>query len=170
MESCAACGFVWDDVTADDVGPRLIAAAESIATCLRESPAAAEQRPEPAVWSMLEYAGHVRDVIINLRDRIVLGVVEDNPVPKAMFGDARIELGLYATDTPDVAAAELTFVAALFTRTVTALTPDQLARPIFYGWPVPATRTLLWVAAQTVHEAEHHLADVVAVHDRVTAG
>ena len=33
-------------------------------------------------------------------------------------------------------------------------------RPIFYGWPRPATRTLLWVAAQALHEVEHHLDDI----------
>ena len=44
--------------------------------------------------------------------------------------------------------------------TVAALDAEQLARPIFYGWPRPATRSLLWVAAQALHEAEHHLDDV----------
>ena len=40
------------------------------------------------------------------------------------------------------------------------LPDEQLARPIFYPWPRPETRNLLWVAAQALHEAEHHLTDV----------
>ena len=117
-------------------------------------------RPEPATWSALEYGCHVRDVLYNLRDRIVVGLAEDNPVPKAMFADLRIERGLYAADDPATLAAELDLAGGLFARTVAALDAEALARPIFYGWPTPATRTLLWVAAQALHETEHHLADV----------
>jgi S-DNA-T family DNA segregation ATPase FtsK/SpoIIIE len=161
VEACAVCGFVWDDVPADEVVARLERAALAIAAQLDAAGDLARRRPEPARWSMLEYGGHVRDVVLNLRERIIVGAVEDNPVPKPMHGSARIDLGMYATDTPDVVADELAIAADLFARTFAALTPGQLGRPIFYGWPEPATRTLLWVAAQTVHEAEHHLGDVV---------
>ncbi|MET0323994.1 MAG: DinB family protein [Ilumatobacteraceae bacterium] len=161
MEACAVCGFVWDDVPAEEVVPRSTAAALAIAAQLDAAGAVTTQRPAPDRWSMLEYGGHVRDVILNLRERIILGAVEDNPVPKPMYGTARVDLGLYAADAPDVVADELAIAADLFARTFAALTPEQLARPIFYGWPEAATRTLLWVAAQTVHEAEHHLGDVV---------
>lgn len=154
------CGFVWDDVGADEVAARVKAAAREIGAHLDAARAVASRRAEPARWSMLEYGAHVRDVIINLRDRIILGAVEQNPEPKRMYADDRVDLGLYAADTVDVVADELTTVAALFGRTFDALTPERLARPIHYGWPRPATRTLLWVGAQTVHETEHHLADV----------
>ncbi|MCP3855439.1 MAG: hypothetical protein GY698_12000 [Actinomycetia bacterium] len=40
------------------------------------------------------------------------------------------------------------------------MTEADAERPIFYGWPRPATRTLRWVAAQALHEVEHHLGDV----------
>ncbi len=89
-------------------------------------------------------------------------------MPKRMHGDARVDLGLYAADTSDVVADELVIAADLFTRTFVALSPAQLARTIVYGWPSEATRTLLWVGAQCVHEAEHHLADVVE--DRTMLG
>ena len=158
--ACPVCGFVWDDVAAGEVPARVTTAALAIAAHLEAAGGVALRRPEPGRWSMLEYAGHVRDVIINLRDRIILGAVEDNPEPKRMYADDRVNLGLYAADTIDVVADELATVADLFGRTFDALTPGLLARPIHYGWPAPATRTLLWVGAQTVHEAEHHLADV----------
>lgn len=168
MEACEVCGFVWDDVRAHEVGARVATAAAAIGAELDATGSLALERPEPTRWSMLEYAGHVRDVVLNLRDRIILGAVEDNPVPKPMHGDARVDLGLYAADTPDVVADELAIGADLFARTFAALSTEQLARPIFYGWPVAATRTLLWVGAQCVHEAEHHLADVVE--DRTLLG
>jgi hypothetical protein len=84
----------------------------------------------------------VRDVLLNLRDRI--------------------ELGLYAADTPAIVAEELVMAGALFARTVEALPAGYDERPIFYGRPVATTRTLLWVAAQALHECEHHLADAEA--------
>ena len=101
----------------------------------------------------------MRDVLLNLRDRIILGAVEDNPVPKMMHTDARVTLGLYAADTAAIVARDLWVAVELFCRTLAALSLEQLARPIFYGYPREATRTLSWVAAQALHEVEHHLAD-----------
>ncbi len=86
---------------------------------------------------MSHYGGHTRDVLINLRDRIVLGLVEDNPTPKAMFTAARVDLGLYDRDDPITLGDELRLAAELFSRTISALTKAQLARPIHYGWPRP---------------------------------
>ena len=47
----------------------------------------------------------------------------------------------------------------LLVTTLTAV-DHRIERPIFYGWPREATRTLRWVGAQALHEAEHHLDDV----------
>jgi hypothetical protein len=120
-------------------------------------------RPEPDTWSVIEYGCHVRDVLFNLRDRIVLGLAEDNPTPHAMHTDVRIANGLYVGDRPVTLIVEIAAGALMLARTVTALDDDQLARPIFYGWPRPATRNLLWVAAQALHEAEHHLDDACVI-------
>ena len=155
------CGFRWDDVAPGEIAGRVSGAARALAAELDMGRAVALRRPEQARWSMLEYAGHVRDVLINFRDRIILGAVEDNPEPNRMYPDDRVDLGLYRRDTIEVMAAELAVAADLFGRTFDALTPVLLIRPIRFVWPVPATRTLLWAGAQTVHEAEHHLADVV---------
>ena len=162
MEACEVCGFEWDAVVAADIPPRLRDAARGFADVLRGSPAVIGVRREPTTWSAMEYSAHARDVMLNLRDRIVLGLAEDNPTPHAMFGDLRIASGLYAGDDPARLATEIDVAAGLLARTVEALSPDQLQRPIFYGWPRAATRTLTWVAAQALHEAEHHLGDARA--------
>jgi hypothetical protein len=101
----------------------------------------------------------VRDVLLNLRDRIVLGVVEDNPTPHPMHGTPRVELGLYRGDTATMVAEELLMAGALFARTVERLSPELRDRPIFYPYPVPATRTVHWVSTQALHECEHHFDD-----------
>lgn len=160
FERCEVCGFAWDSVSGLEVPARVSAATASIAALIRPGGAAVVERPEPGTWSALEYGCHVRDVLYNLRDRIVVGLAEDKPVPKAMFADVRLAHGLYAGDDPVTLAVEVELAGGLFARTISALDADTLARPIFYGWPTPGTRTLRWVAAQALHESEHHLGDV----------
>jgi hypothetical protein len=160
-ERCDVCGFEWEAVGATAVPERVVAAVDLIASVLRDADDdRARDRPAPDVWSAVEYGCHVRDALYNLRDRIMVGVVEDGARPKPMFAAARIDLGLYATDDPATLATELELAARLFARTIRALTADLLAHTIVYPWPREAERSLAWVAAQTVHEAEHHAADI----------
>ena len=159
-ESCDVCGFVWDSVTASEFPIRLAVAAGGFQHVLRSGSPTLSVRSQPDVWSVCEYSSHVRDAMLNLRDRIIVGLAEDNPVPKAMFTDLRIATGIYAADTPELLDVEIGVAAGLLIRGVAALDAQQLGRPIFYGWPRPATRTLLWVAAQALHETEHHLTDI----------
>ena len=161
-EACTECGFVWADVPSAAVAERIRAATATLADLLVGRPDAAARRSAPDRWSPVEYGCHVRDVLLNLRDRIVLGAVEDTPVPHGMHGTPRVELGLYALDDAATTAADLRFAGGLFARTWSALPTDLVDRPIVYGWPVVATRDLRWVAAQALHECEHHLADVRA--------
>ena len=159
METCPTCPFAWDAVTSAEITPRVSAAARGFATLLRAHPDDAPHRLAPDTWSMIEYGCHVRDVFFNLRDRIILGAAEDHPRPHPMHVDARVALGLYRNDTAPILADEIEMAGAVFTRTFDALPDEFDERPIFYPWPAPATRNLRWVAAQALHECEHHLAD-----------
>ena len=154
------CGFVWDDVADSEVAPRIRAGVEMLVRLLRNAPDVATTRPTAERWSMLEYGAHVRDVMLVLRDRFVVGVVTDNPGFTPMYRDERVELGMYAGEEPVALATELEVAAALIARMVEALSPKQLDRTCQYGYPGPSTRTLRWMAAQAVHEIEHHLGDV----------
>lgn len=160
MESCDVCGFVWESVERAEVAGRATAAADAIAALTLADPDRAVRRPSPERWSAVEYAAHVRDVLMTLRDRIVIGLVEDHPGFKPLYREERIDLGLYRADTPDVVATELVAAAGMFARLFEAVEPGQLSRTVEFGYPTVASRTLLWVAQQAVHEAEHHLADV----------
>jgi hypothetical protein len=156
-ETCEVCGFEWDAIHASDVAPRLTSAAYGMGHVLGASEALVTQRPEPERWSALEYGAHVRDVMINVRDRIFVGLAEDNPVTKPMYRDLRIPF--YRAETQSEVADELAMAVALFLRTFTALNDQQLGRPLMYAYPREASRSVLWVAAQALHEAEHHLGD-----------
>ena len=154
------CGFVWDDVPDAEVVPRIRAGTEMLGRLLRTVPDVASTRPTADRWSMLEYGAHVRDVLLVLRDRFVVGVVADNPGFTPMYRDERVDLGMYGRDDREDVATELEVAAALLVRMVGALSPEQLERTCQYGYPGPSTRTLRWMAAQAVHEVEHHLSDV----------
>ena len=160
METCEVCGFAWEAVGAGEVGPRIVAGSTAIADLVGRAGAAASTRPSDAQWSALEYAAHVRDVLLHVRDRMVIGLVEDDPTFKPLYREERVDLGLYAADTPGVVVAELAMAAGLFARTFAALEAEQLAREVQYTYPVVATRTVLWMAQQAVHEVEHHHGDV----------
>ncbi|MCU0259588.1 MAG: DinB family protein [Ilumatobacteraceae bacterium] len=158
MESCEICGFAWDAVPTGDVATRVADGAEEVAALLADPHAG--QRPSVGRWSGLEYACHVRDVLLHVRDRLVIGLVEDDPTFKPLYRDERVDLGLYHDDTAEVVATEVRVAAALFARTFDRLSVEQLRRPVQYAYPAPATRTLLWMGQQVVHEVEHHLADM----------
>lgn len=164
METCEDCGFAWELVGADEVGPRVVRAAAAMAATLRAAPAGdVGRRPTTERWSALEYAAHARDVMVLLRDRLVVGLVEDHPSFTPGYRDERLALGLYRDDTADALAAEVEAAAAMFARLFDAIDPGSLDRTVAFGFPDPTTRTLRWMGQQVVHETEHHLGDVVDV-------
>ena len=155
------CGFEWDAVISSEVGQRIIKSAAEIANLI-SSNSTSNSRPTNEVWSPVEYAGHVRDVLFNIRDRLIVAINEDNPLCKGLFGTSRIELGLYKNDAPAVVAEELRVAASLFARTWDRIPETIRDRTMVYGWPRLADRSLHWVAAQALHEVEHHLSDIRA--------
>ena len=160
MEACEVCGYEWDVITADEVPARMRAAAEGYREVLTSGDPRLTVRPDPDTWSAVEVAAHTRDVMFNLRDRIVTGLAEDNPTPWGLYTDDRIAHGLYAAEQPAQLAVDIHAGAGMFARTIEAMDDQQLDRPIAYPWLRQATRSLLWVAAQALHEVEHHLDDV----------
>ena len=160
MERCEVCGFAWDAVDPEEVPDGVRAATSALADLLVDHGTRALDRTAPDRWSPVEYGCHVRDVLTNVRDRIILALVEDNPTPHSMFGTPRVDLGLYRLDEPAVTARDLVSAGDLFARTMECLPERAARRTMFYGWPRAATRPVDWVAAQVLHECRHHLDDV----------
>ena len=155
------CAFVWDVIDPNEIGSRIRKGSADIAHLIAVG-SATDVRFSQEVWSPLEYAGHVRDVLFNLRDRLVVALNEDNPLCKGLFGTPRIELGLYRGDSSALVAQELQTAASLFARTWERIPEGLRSRTMVYGYPRLADRSLTWVAAQALHEVEHHLEDVKA--------
>jgi hypothetical protein len=160
VERCEVCGFAWEAVGRDEIGPRVRAGTAEIAAAIVADPQRSAVRPTPQRWSATQYAAHVRDVLLTLRDRLVIGIVEDEPSFTPMYRDERVELGLYDVDTAAAVADELGAATAMFTRLFDAVDPALLSRTVQYGFPSPARRTLLWMGQQAVHEVEHHGGDI----------
>jgi hypothetical protein len=159
-EHCEGCGFVWDDIDAAEIGPGVRVSTTAIADRITAAGDRAARRPAPDRWSVLEYAAHVRDVLTNVRDRIVQTLVEDDPQYAMLWRDQRVDLGLYVGDDAAEVAAEVLAAGSLFARTFERIDPALLGRTGVYAYPVAAPRTVLWIAAQALHECRHHLADI----------
>jgi hypothetical protein len=128
METGEDCGFCWELVTVDQIGPRVRAATTSIAGAIRNQSTRSLVRPSLERWSALEYAAHVRDVYLTIRDRLVIGLVEENPGFKPMHRDERVSLGLYAADAVEDVSVELEATANMLLRLFGAIEPQHLDR------------------------------------------
>jgi len=160
FEACDICGFQWDEVSPEEIAPRMIASMNASSELIARNQEASLVRYRPDQWSALEYGCHLSDVLYNIRDKMVLITDEDNPASLMLHGTPRVELGLYAHDRPQVLALEMRLAGELFARTFTALPIWAHEREFLYRYPREAMRTLLWVASQALHECEHHTTDI----------
>jgi hypothetical protein len=166
MTTCGECGYTYESVPTDklagrlrDMGPRYRAALE------RADPDAARRRPGPAVWSALEYACHMRDVLLVQRDRAVLALVEDNPGFARMYRDERVELCHYSSEPIEHVLDELDMSARLCALVFEGLGQSAWERRLVYHLPsadASGPVDVAWLGRHTVHEGEHHLMDVKA--------
>lgn len=154
---CDECGFSYDDVTAHSVPDRLRAGARALVAALHGD---VRVHVAAGVWSQLEYACHVRDVLVVQRDRVELAVREDRPENTPMRRDERAVEERYNEQDVDEVRAAVVRAADDLADYLEALTPEQRARTMIYGYPVRAERTIVWVGVHTVHELVHHTMDV----------
>ena len=159
---CDECGFVYDETEHGDAAEAIVTGAEAIAASVRSlQDAAVRGRPEPATWSPLEYACHVRDVLLVQRERVLLARRSPTPThPEPMGRDERADHDGYADQDPVAVARQLEDAARLLANVLDRLDADDWARTIVYNFPAPFERSLRWVAVHTVHEVRHHRLDV----------
>ena len=121
------------------------------------------RRPEQDVWSALEYGCHVRDTLLCQRERPYLTLVEEEPSFTPMYRDRRAALARYGDDDPNRVARQVEMAADLLAHAFSSLDEGAWARTCIYNYPTPARRDVLWLAQHTLHEGEHHLADIERV-------
>jgi hypothetical protein len=159
VRSCAQCGFSWTPLTRARLAARMGAAVESFVDVIRGAGPHADARPSAQRWSILEYGGHLRDVILSVRERVVLASILDEPVGTPIFRDERVDLGFYAQDTASDVAVELQVATYLFLKTVATLPEHFEERGLIYSSRTPLAITIAEALLNALHECEHHLAD-----------
>jgi hypothetical protein len=166
MQSCDECVFTYADwPTADLPGHIRSAAGEVGHTVLgyaNRPGGVAQLRDHPFddTWSALEYACHLRDVLIVQRQRLQRAMVEDKPIFEPMGRDERVENDRYNEQDPAAVVAELEGAADELATDLENLDGDGWQRTGVYGYPTTEERTMVWVAQHTLHELVHHRTDI----------
>ena len=76
--------------------------------------AALRHRPSADVWSALEYACHVRDVLLVMRERVLQVLREPSPPAFTPMGrDERVRDDRYAEQSPNDVPRQITDAAAM---------------------------------------------------------
>ena len=170
MDKCDECGFVYDEEAREPLDARFRAVAPRYRAILEEDVTALRRRPAPEVWSALEYACHVRDVLLVQRDRIYVALVEDTPSFPPMYREERVTFARYNEQDPAQVAEQIGMASELMAGAFSVLDDEQLARGCRYVYPVPAVRSLRWLGLHTLHECEHHARDARRSLDRQPTG
>ncbi|TLS42821.1 DinB family protein [Streptomyces montanus] len=160
MMACAECGFEYDLALAPTVSTLAKGHASEYAELLRAEPSVLRRRSAPHVWSPLEYACHMRDVLLAQRERALAARRHETPVAEPMGRDERVDHDGYARQQPADVARQLRDAALLFAHVLDRLSPADWERTLVYTYPEREERSLRWVAVHTLHELRHHLLDM----------
>ena len=118
------------------------------------------ERPEPGVWSALEYACHVRDVHVLFAERVRLMLDEDGPTFANWDQDATAVESDYAGQDAATVAVELIEAAGTVAGTYATVTEVTRHRP---GVRSNGDRfTVETLGSYHLHDVVHHLHDVGA--------
>ncbi|WP_084509515.1 DinB family protein [Nocardia pseudovaccinii] len=160
MTDCAECGFEYAPALVPEVSALTRGHAAEYAALLAGDGRVLRQRTAPDVWSPLEYACHVRDVLLAQRERVLLARRVDTPALEPMGRDERVEHDGYNEQHPADVARQLDDAALLFANVLDRLTRADWDRTIIYNFPQRQERPLRWLALHTLHELRHHLLDI----------
>ena len=159
---CDQCGLSAGDIKPEDFAQRAFVAAEEWVQILRSSPAVTA-RPQPDVWSPLEYGAHVRDVYRLFDARLVQMLTEDNPTFGYWNQDETAINDRYSEQDPEVVADELEAAAQRFVARIQSLTPEQYSRGGIRS--DGAEFTVATFLQYFLHDVIHHLWDVTGQQD-----
>jgi hypothetical protein len=160
---CEACGFVDEAVSMDDAVAGLRGFGRRYRAPLtrflpgEDGDALLRERPQPGVWSALEYAGHVSEVFRNYDEWVRRSLAEDTPVIEAPTPDEAAEIGRFNEADPVEVADAIAAHAEALAATFDAVPVDAWSRGhVRRG----EERSVLFTARRAVHEGNHHLLDM----------
>ncbi len=153
---CPECGFEPTSVHPTDVAGHIRAdAADWVPRLAR---AGVRDRPQPSVWSTLEYGCHVRDVHRTFHHRVRLMLDEDEPRFPNWDQDETAVADDYGSKDPATVATELFDAANIVADTYTAVPADAWSRR---GLRSNGSEfTVASIAIYHLHDLVHHAYDV----------
>jgi hypothetical protein len=154
---CPDCGLDAGGLAAADL-PGVVEDAARIFAEVLAGGAGVRERPGPGVWSPLEYACHVRDVVRRCDARTRLMLATDDPVFENWDQDATAVDDAYGEQEPGRVAAELAEAAERLAGAHRSLPADAWQRP---GRRSDGARfTVLTFGRYVAHDLVHHVHDV----------
>ncbi len=157
-EHCDACGFdgaQYDDGSLLDA---LRAQGGYWRALLATSGSELRIRPQPNVWSAIEYAAHTRDVIALHVYGVEQALTVDEPAFPPIGGDlVESAVATYGDADVDVVAADLTSQALRLAEVAHDAGCDAWIRGLTVGGTRSDVRRLL---EHALHDSLHHLEDV----------
>lgn len=155
-DDCGECGFVFNLAESPLSGEAVTAGIRQVAELLTNG-ADVRSRRAATTWSPLEYACHLRDVMLVQRERVLLARRVDGAQALNMGRDERAEFDGYAEQDPADVARQLIDATSMYVRVIGRLSPADWDRTLVHG---PSARPLRWTVAQAHHEVQHHLLDI----------
>ena len=155
---CPQCGFDASTSQPAEVAGQIRANAAQWPAVLARPEAAV--RPSPDVWSAVEYAAHVRDVLRLFRYRVTLMLQSDDPTFPSWDGDALAVAERYGGQEPARVATELRQSAGEYADLLDSVPDAAWARTGRRG--DGAAFTVASLALYSAHDPRHHLWDVSA--------
>lgn len=153
---CPECGFDAAALRTSDVPSMVRETVAAFAIALGRADAG--HRPQPDVWSALEYGCHVRDVCRVFDQRLHQMLAQDDPLFPNWDQDASALAERYWTQNTVAVTTELSEAADAIARTFESVQPDQ--------WPRRGRRsngsvfTVDSIARYFLHDLVHHLHDI----------
>jgi len=159
--TCKECGLVYDSISPQDIVQTLRSFPrryrEVIGPFLDDDEVL-RRRPEPDVFSALEYTAHVADILEAMTPQLIEIVQKDNPsISDPIEPDARAAERRYNDLDPREVLDWLTRSSNTAADTCAGFTPDDWSRKASYPY---GERELIDVVRNMVHEGVHHLRDV----------
>lgn len=164
-ERCEECGFVYSSVSPEEAAEKLRSFGRRYRAPLtrflagEDGDAILRQRPEPDVWSALEYAAHVRDAVRFNGYMARRTLTEDHPTMPAPNPDKAAADNNYNDEDPAEVAAGIEERAeklAVMVDSTDASSWDRAA-----AWEGrDGDFTAIYFVRNAVHEGHHHLLDV----------
>jgi hypothetical protein len=157
-QTCSDCGF-----DASRSSPREVAEAiPRVTSSIRESllaidAATIRRRSARAVWSPLEYVGHLREAMAFHRWLIETALAEDKPAIPMVDPDESVANAKYSEAEPGDLIAQFERRIQRLRTTILALDNDSIQRTLTLG---ADQISVALIARSAWHECHHHLGDI----------